>query len=305
MSYLTVVTPTYNRAHNLRQAYHSLLCQTFKDFEWLVIDDGSKDNTKEVVEDIIEEGKLRVTYRYKENGGKHTALNFSYQFVNTEYLVILDSDDELTPNALRDFHDIWESVEDKNKYWCISARSMDSQTGKMIGLPFCEDINSLSGIKKKKEITKAVGEKCTFRKTSILAANPFPVFDTTKFVSEDMIWSKIHKQYDQYCVNNIVRIYHTEGNDGLSKGNMHSAQKYYTYYYLSRYVINDDFGRIKYDKGALVYILHLSRCALEVGIPYRQVMTELNAFGKKCLVTLGYPVSFLWIKLIKRIAKKG
>lgn len=305
MSYLTVVTPTYNRANKLNQVYQSLLKQRFKDFEWLIIDDGSTDNTKEIVQVFIVDGKLKMNYQRKENGGKHTALNYAYQFVSTDYLLILDSDDELTENALQDFYDIWEEVENKDEYWCISARCIDSQTGKMIGKPFCEGINNLKGNKKRKAIEKAVGEKCTFRKTKVLAANPFPVFETTKFISEDMIWSKIHKQFDQYCVNNIVRIYHTEGNDGLSKGNMHSSQKYYTYYYLSRYIINDDFERIRYNIGALSYLLHLSRCAIEVKIPYGQVMREIHGNRKRVLVTFGYPISLFWVYVMKKILCRG
>ena len=304
MSYLTVVTPTYNREQKLNRVYQSLLNQTFDDFEWLIIDDGSSDSTAQTVESFIEDKKIKITYKYKENGGKHTALNYSYQFVTTKYLVILDSDDELLPNALRDFHDIWESIGNKEKYWCISARCIDSQNGTMIGLPFCENINDLKGIEKKKEIAKATGEKCTFRKTDVLAANPFPVYKTTKFVSEDMIWSKINKEYDQFCVNNIVRIYHTDGVDGLSKGNMHSREKYYTYYYLSRYVVNEDFERVKYNKKSLLYLIHLSRCAIEINISYFDVMRDLNSLIKKILVTLGYPISWGWVKIVKKLVRK-
>lgn len=301
MRYLTVVTPTYNRADRLDRVYRSLLKQAFRDFEWLIVDDGSTDNTKEVVDAMIAEGKLPIRYAYKENGGKHTALNYSYQFVTTDYLIIMDSDDEFADGALQRFHDIWEAVEDKERYWCISARSMDSQTGKMIGKPFCEGINALIGFKKKREIAKATGEKCTFRKTKVLADNPFPVFETTKFVSEDMIWSKLHKQYDQYCVNDIVRIYHTEGTDGLSKGNMHSKQKHFTYYYLSRYIVNEDLSRVLYSPGSATYLLHLSRCAMEAGIPLRQVMKDINRSYKKILVVLGYPISALWVYVVKKL----
>lgn len=303
MSYVTVVTPTYNRASNLPQAYHCLINQTFKDFEWLIIDDGSTDHTEDVVNGFIHDGKLTIRYYKKENGGKHTALNFSYQYVNTDYLVILDSDDEFTNTALEVFHDTWESIDHKDRYWCISARCVDSQNGRMIGKPYCQGINDLVGLAKKKEIAKAVGEKCTFRKTKVLAENPFPEYPTTKFVSEDMIWSKIHKMFDQYCINDIVRIYHTERNDGLSKGNMHSNQKYFTYYYLSRYIVNEDFQRIRYDKTAWQYILHLSRCAMEAGIPYNEVMGDTDRWYMKILITLGYPISWLWVKVFKKIAR--
>ena len=305
MKYVTVVTPTYNRANCLPNVYRCLLNQTFKEFEWLIIDDGSTDETEKIVSKMILENKIPIVYKKKKNGGKHTALNYCYQFVETDYLVILDSDDELLPNALQDFHDTWEQIEDKDRYWCISARCIDSQTNKFVGNPYCNNINALSGYKKRRAIARAYGEKCTFRKTNVLAANPFPIFETTKFVSEDMIWSKIHKQYDQYCINNVVRIYHTEMSDGLSKGNMHSTQRHYTYYYLSRYIVNEDFSRVLYQPSAFWYVLHLSRCAMEIKLPYNKVMVDVNGVWKKILVTLGYPFSWVWVHCIKKLVQRG
>ena len=73
---ITVFTPTFNRAHLLHQCYESLLKQTYKNFEWLIVDDGSSDNTKETVEHFITENKIKIRYFFKRNGGKHTAVNF-------------------------------------------------------------------------------------------------------------------------------------------------------------------------------------------------------------------------------------
>src|SRR5574344_324976 len=104
---ITVFTPTYNRAHLLCNAYNSLLRQTNKDFEWLIIDDGSTDNTKEIIHKYIDDNKIKIRYYKKNNGGKHTAINYGIKRAKGELTIILDSDDELVNNA----------IELINKYW--------------------------------------------------------------------------------------------------------------------------------------------------------------------------------------------
>ncbi|MDL0414398.1 glycosyltransferase family A protein, partial [Clostridioides difficile] len=91
----TVFTPTYNRAHLLENLYNDLKAQTydFNDFEWLIVDDGSSDSTKELVEKFISENKLNIRYIYKENGGKHTAINLGVKNADGELFFIVDSDD--------------------------------------------------------------------------------------------------------------------------------------------------------------------------------------------------------------------
>lgn len=86
MKSITVFTPAYNRAHTLRRAFESLKKQTCKDFEWLIIDDGSSDGTIELIEELKEEADFPVRYYWKENGGRHTAVNYSYQFLRTKYV---------------------------------------------------------------------------------------------------------------------------------------------------------------------------------------------------------------------------
>jgi GT2 family glycosyltransferase len=89
----TVFTPTYNRAHTIGRVYESLRAQTFRDLEWLVVDDGSKDNTREVVEGFAREAGFPIRYVYKENGGKHTARNLAVKHASGELFLVLDSDD--------------------------------------------------------------------------------------------------------------------------------------------------------------------------------------------------------------------
>ena len=97
---ITVYTPTYNRANLLQNLYKSLLQQTYRNFEWLIIDDGSTDNTKQVVNGFISQGIIDIRYFYKQNGGQHTALNMGIEKAEGTLLMDVDSDDYLTDNAL-------------------------------------------------------------------------------------------------------------------------------------------------------------------------------------------------------------
>ena len=100
MKTLTVFTPTYNRAHTLTRTYDSLCRQTCKDFEWLVIDDGSTDNTRELIQGFIDEAIIPICYIYKENGGLYTGYNTAYANIETELNVCIDSDDYMPENAV-------------------------------------------------------------------------------------------------------------------------------------------------------------------------------------------------------------
>lgn len=88
---LTVYTPTYNRGRTLKRLYSSLISQTNKEFTWLIIDDGSIDNTKQLVSEWINEGIITINYVFKTNGGKHTATRLAYSIIKTKYLILIDS----------------------------------------------------------------------------------------------------------------------------------------------------------------------------------------------------------------------
>ena len=100
MSNITVLTPAYNRGKLLEKLYESLCAQDCKDFEWLIVDDGSTDDTSERVEQMKQTADFPIFYHRKENGGKHTALNYAYQFIKTPLTFIVDSDDSLTRDAI-------------------------------------------------------------------------------------------------------------------------------------------------------------------------------------------------------------
>ena len=111
---LTVCTPTYNRAHTLPRLYESLVRQTSQDFEWLVVDDGSTDNTRELVDGWVAEGRIRIRYVYKENGGKPSAHNLGVRMAAGELFFCVDSDDYLTDNAVEVIRNNSEKLTYKN-----------------------------------------------------------------------------------------------------------------------------------------------------------------------------------------------
>lgn len=115
MATLTVFTPTYNRAYCLHKCYESLLRQKCTDFEWLVVDDGSTDNTRELVQGWIEERKIPIRYIFKENGGMHTGYNTAYDNIFTELAVCIDSDDYMTDDAVEIILSRWKAHQD-SKY---------------------------------------------------------------------------------------------------------------------------------------------------------------------------------------------
>ena len=107
MKTLTVFTPAYNRASTIGRTYESLLRQTCKDFEWLVVDDGSTDNTRELVEGWASEGKIPIHYVYQKNQGMHGAHNTAYENIETELNVCLDSDDYMPDDAVEIIVSLW------------------------------------------------------------------------------------------------------------------------------------------------------------------------------------------------------
>ena len=299
MPFVTVLTPTYNRSHTLHRLYESLCKQSFKDFDWVVIDDGSTDDTKALIQSYQQEAEFPIHYYYKPNGGKHTALNFALDKIDSPYVHIMDSDDALTDNALQLIKNNWDAIppEEYERFWCVSGLCLDNQTGKIVGKPWPEGINKLIGRAQHKVIVKYPGDKSCCRKLSVLKEYPFPTFPDVKFVSEGMVWSKINQKYDQYCTNDVFRIYYTDSSDSLAAGKMHSKTRWRTYYYSSMFYVNECFDQIMYNPKIIRSIISLARCSLLSRTPYAETMKGLNRWYKRLLVSASYPVAWIIIKI--------
>lgn len=139
MKTLTVFTPTYNRAHTLGRTYQSLCRQTNKDFDWLIVDDGSTDSTHELVKSFINEEIIPIRYIYKENGGLHTGYNTAYANIETELCVCIDSDDYMPDNAVELIIQTWKK-RGNDRYAGIIGLDYYAGTEKAIGGQFPENM---------------------------------------------------------------------------------------------------------------------------------------------------------------------
>lgn len=139
---LTIFTPTYNRAHLLRRLYESLVTQNSMDFEWLVIDDGSTDFTRQLVDGFIREGRIPIRYIYKENGGLHTGYNTAYANIGTELCVCIDSDDFMPDEAVETIVRVWRE-KGSDRYAGLIGLDLLLDTMEPIGGPFPEGLDEV------------------------------------------------------------------------------------------------------------------------------------------------------------------
>ena len=188
---ITIFTPTYNRASYLIKLYESLCSQTDKDFEWLIIDDGSEDQTEQVLQTLQNENKINIRYYKVENGGKHRAINKGVNLCNTELFFIVDSDDYLTSDAIEIIKQRWSEVKDKEEFCGISGLRKFPD-GKIIAQLKDFQILDLNGIEIKSFVD---GDKAEVFKTEILKQFPFPEFENEKFISESLVWYRIAQKY--------------------------------------------------------------------------------------------------------------
>ncbi|MGD9170672.1 MAG: glycosyltransferase family 2 protein [Candidatus Thiodiazotropha sp.] len=211
----TVFTPTYNRKHTINRVFESLKNQTFKDFEWLIVDDGSTDNTDKLIEEFKINSDFKIRYYYKENGGKHTAINQGVEFAEGELFLIFDSDDACTDNALERLKYHWDNIPlvEKETFSGVSVLCKNTD-GKIVGTTYPKNEMDISSIELRSRY-KMTGEKWGFHRTDVLKKFPFPVIPNEKFMAESFIWNKIGMQYKIRHVNEALRIY-THSYDGLS-----------------------------------------------------------------------------------------
>lgn len=188
---ITVFTPTYNRGYTINKCYESLKKQTFKKFEWLIYDDGSVDNTKEIVEGFIKEGIVNIRYYYEENRGKHVAINRGTDLAKGELFFIVDSDDYLTEDSLKVVNEAWDSIEDnnKNKYAGVSGRRylVNKDNNKF---NFSEKYYDADSIRFNL-IDNNMQDKAEVYSTKVLRKYKFPEFDGENFMTEAVVWYKI------------------------------------------------------------------------------------------------------------------
>lgn len=265
---ITVLTPTFNREGVLRSLWDSLQKQTVKDFEWLVVDDGSTDGTKNLITQLQEKSDFPIRYIYKSNGGKHTALNVGIQTICSELTFIVDSDDCVTDDAVESILKIHKKYRSQNNI-CGYAFLRAFPDGKVNGKKFDVDekIGSYIDVRVNGDDTGA--DKAEVFKTHCLKEFPFPEYPNEKFLGEDLVWVRMARKYEMVHINKAIYV----GNyleDGLTNnrrkhniaspiGCMHRAEEFMESDLKTRYRIKGGLQYIVYGRFAGVKVVNLIR----------------------------------------------
>ncbi|MFC0216470.1 glycosyltransferase family A protein [Paenibacillus chartarius] len=199
---LTVFTPTYNRAYTLHLCYQSLVRQTSKDFVWLIIDDGSTDNTKELVDSWIAEGLVNIRYHYQANQGMHGAHNAAYERIDTELNVCIDSDDYMTDDAVEKIVSFWKR-HGGGDYAGIVGLDATFQ-GEVIGTRMPEQLkaSSLTDLYAKHGVK---GDKKLVYRTKLTSeCPPYPIFPGEKYCPLSYKYVLIDQRYPLLIMNEVL-----------------------------------------------------------------------------------------------------
>lgn len=216
-----ILTPTYNRAYILQNLYESLKRQSDQNFVWIIVDDGSSDETEKLVYTWIEANDVKLLYLKKSNGGKHRALNYAMPHINSEYTCIVDSDDYLVDDAIVTIKKwIEECRHIVNLAGVSGTRGKSINKEKVIG-EFPKNKEKILASNLERYKYHLLGDKAEVYKTEFLKRYSFPEFEGEKFLAEGAVWNRI--AYDGYKImwysKPIVICEYLP--DGLTKTNKH------------------------------------------------------------------------------------
>jgi len=218
---LTVFTPTYNRAYCIHQCYESLKRQTCKDFIWLIIDDGSTDNTKGIVKGWIDENIIQIKYHWQDNQGMHGAHNTAYELIDTELNVCIDSDDYMPDDAVEKIIDTWKKYGSNEVSGIIALDA--NHKNEIIGTRLPQHIkrSTLFDLYNKYGVT---GDKKLVYRTELTKQYPYPLFENERYVGLAYKYHMIDKQYEMILMNEIICcVEYLE--DGSSRNMLHQYRK--------------------------------------------------------------------------------
>ena len=200
MKSLTVFTPAFNRAHLLPRVYESLKNQTCKDFLWLIIDDGSTDETKEVVSEFIKQNIIDVEYVFQINQGMHGAHNTAYQNITTPLNTCIDSDDFMPLDAVEKILDKWQTVKNPEKYSGLVGLDADLK-GQLIGTKFLKESTTLEDF----YLSGGTGDKKLVYRTEVMKQYPpYPLFKGEKYVGLGYKYLLADQDYELITLNEIL-----------------------------------------------------------------------------------------------------
>ena len=211
---LTIFTPTFNRAYILGTLYESLKKQTSRAFEWVIVDDGSTDDTEALVKGWIAEGKVDIIYRKQPNQGKHIAINEGAKIATGDLFFTVDSDDFISEDATEKILDHWEKhgAGREDVSGIISYKRL--RDGRFSGKLMPSEVQYCT-LREASRKFDSRGDKVVIHRTDILRRYPYPQFEGEKFLGESYVYNQIDDQYKMSVLNDAIYWFEYR-NDGLS-----------------------------------------------------------------------------------------
>lgn len=221
MKQLTVFTPTYNRAYLLPQLYKSLINQNNQDFEWLLVDDGSTDETNDLVASWQKENKIAIRYVFQQNQGMHGAHNTAYKTITTEFNVCIDSDDYMPDNAVEI---ILKHTKDLNEKEAGIIGLDATKDNKIIGTTIPSNLKAVK-LNELYTMHQVKGDKKIVYKTAVVKQYPkYPLFEKERFVPLDYLYILIDQDYTLKPINEVLCIVEYQ-DDGSSRNILQQYRK--------------------------------------------------------------------------------
>lgn len=241
----TIFTPTFNRKATIERTYNSIkqlilpqINGNMGEIEWIVVDDGSMDNTEGLFAKLCQENAIALRYYYQQNQGKHVAMNFAAQQARGKFWLTIDSDDTILPDALLKYYKAWNSISEneRNEYCGVSARCIDSE-GNIVGdkLPYQPMDVSFTELRMKYRIE---GEMLEMFRVDVLRQYPFPEYDSRmRYCPEAIAWFEMAKKYKLRVINEAVRTYYYDASVSIMRER--SVKRSAANYFLWLYLVNN------------------------------------------------------------------
>jgi glycosyltransferase involved in cell wall biosynthesis len=217
----TVFTATYNRANTLFKLYESLCQQTNQNFEWVIVDDGSIDNTEDFIKELIVKSSFQIKYLKQDNGGKHRAINKGAQIASGELFFIVDSDDYLLPNSLETISKYWKQIKTNSQFAGVAGKKI-LKNGNDIGDNLKTEILDCS-ITERRYKFNINGDKAEAIQTSVMKRYPFPDYPNENFCAEGLIWNRISLEKKLRFFDEAIYVCEYL-DDGLSKNSIRNRK---------------------------------------------------------------------------------
>ena len=220
---ITIFTPAYNRKKELNVLYKSLLLQDYNDFEWVIVDDGSVDDTENLILDLKNENKMNIVYFKQENKGKSKAVNQGIKLAKGDLFLCIDSDDYFLPNVLSMINKEYENIKNDDSIAGLGFLHYKVNTEEVIGTKFPNE-NMVDTYFNIYNLYKVKGDKQLMFKTKIMKEFLFPEIEGEKFVPEALVFNRISQKYKMKFINKAI-VYKDYLESGYSNNYFKLAKK--------------------------------------------------------------------------------